>query len=163
TLLGRESVATSGLLDSGAAVNVLPYSLGVQLGFDWDQQTRAVELSGNLAAVEARGVVVSAAVEGFPPVRLAFAWPKTNSVSLIPTGFGSDRPAWSIRPPERSPAVPRQRGLPMAVVLKLKKILREAFPPPDKVNLRDEDGIIGVVTSKRFRRMDSMQRQDLIH
>ena len=51
----------------------------------------------------------------------------------------------------------------MAVVRKLKKILQEAFPPPDKVNLRDEDGILGVVTSKRFRRMDSMQRQDLIH
>jgi stress-induced morphogen len=51
----------------------------------------------------------------------------------------------------------------MAVVRKLKKILEERFPPPDKVSLRDDDGIIGVVTSKRFRRMDSMQRQDLIH
>jgi hypothetical protein len=51
----------------------------------------------------------------------------------------------------------------MAVILKLKKILEESFPPPDKVNLRDEDGIIGVVTSKRFRRLDSMQRYDLIH
>ena len=36
-------------------------------------------------------------------------------------------------------------------------------PPPDKVDLRDKDGMIGVVTSKRFRRMDTMQRQDLIH
>ena len=51
----------------------------------------------------------------------------------------------------------------MAIVRKLKKILEECFPPPDKVNLRDEDGIIGIVTSKRFRRMDTMQRQDLIH
>jgi stress-induced morphogen len=51
----------------------------------------------------------------------------------------------------------------MAVVRKLKKILEERFPPPDKVNLRDDDGIIGVVTSKRFRRLDAMQRQDLIH
>jgi hypothetical protein len=51
----------------------------------------------------------------------------------------------------------------MAVIRKLKKILEERFPPPDKVNLRDEDGIIGIVTSKRFSRMDSMQRQDLIH
>jgi len=52
----------------------------------------------------------------------------------------------------------------MAVALrKLKRILKERFPPPDKVDLRDEDGIIGVVTSKRFRRMDTMQRQDLIH
>jgi hypothetical protein len=30
------------------------------------------------------------------------------------------------------------------------------------VSLRDEDGIIGIVTSSRFRRMDTMQRQDLI-
>jgi hypothetical protein len=52
----------------------------------------------------------------------------------------------------------------MAVALrKLKRILEERFPPPDKVNLRDDDGIIGVVTSKRFRRLDSMQRQNLIH
>ena len=52
----------------------------------------------------------------------------------------------------------------MAVALrKLKQILEERFPPPDKVDLRDEDGIIGVVTSRRFRRMDTMQRQDLIH
>jgi stress-induced morphogen len=51
----------------------------------------------------------------------------------------------------------------MAVIRKLKKILEERFPPPDKVNLREDDGIIGVVTSKRFRRMDTMQRQNLIH
>jgi hypothetical protein len=52
----------------------------------------------------------------------------------------------------------------MAVALrKLRRILTERFPPPDKVDLRDEDGIIGVVTSRRFRRMDTMQRQDLIH
>ncbi len=51
----------------------------------------------------------------------------------------------------------------MAVVRKLKKILQEHFPPPDKVELRDEDRVIGVVTSKRFRRMDTMQRQDLIY
>ena len=31
------------------------------------------------------------------------------------------------------------------------------------MNLRDEDGIIGIVTAKRFRRMDTMQRQDVIH
>jgi stress-induced morphogen len=51
----------------------------------------------------------------------------------------------------------------MALARKLKKILKENFSSPDKVNLRDDDGIIGVVTSKRFRRMDTMQRQDLIH
>jgi hypothetical protein len=83
TLIGRQSLATTGLADSGAAINVLPYALGVQLGFDWDQETRSVELSGNLAAVEARVVVLSAVVGSFPPVRLAFAWAQSDAVSVI--------------------------------------------------------------------------------
>jgi hypothetical protein len=73
TLSGPQSVATSALVDSGAAINVMPYALGAQLGFDWEQQKQAVELSGNLASVEARVVVVSGLVRGFPAVRLAFA------------------------------------------------------------------------------------------
>ena len=83
TLIGRQSLVTIGLVDSGAAINVLPYALGVQMGFDWDQETRSVELSGNLAAVEARVVVLSAVVGAFPPVRLAFAWAQTDAVSVI--------------------------------------------------------------------------------
>ena len=83
TLTGRQSVTTSGLVDSGAAINVLPFSLGTQMGFDWEQQTKAVELSGNLASVEARVVVVSAVVGKFVPVRLAFAWAKTDSMGVI--------------------------------------------------------------------------------
>jgi len=51
----------------------------------------------------------------------------------------------------------------MAIIRKLKKIFEEQFPPPDKVSLRDEDGIIGVITSKKFGAMDTMQRQDVIH
>lgn len=51
----------------------------------------------------------------------------------------------------------------MALAKKLKKILQSDFPPPDKVELRDEDGIIGIVVSKRFRRMDTMDRQNLLH
>jgi hypothetical protein len=83
TLSGSQHVATSALVDSGAAVNVLPYSVGVQLGFDWAQQTRPVGLSGNLAAAEARVVVLSATVASFPPVRLAFAWAQTDAVPVI--------------------------------------------------------------------------------
>lgn len=91
TLIGRQSVTTSGLVDSGAAINVLPFSLGTQLGFDWAQQTKAVELSGNLASVEAR-VVVSAVVGKLTPVRLAFAWAKTDSVLVI---LGQVNLSWS--------------------------------------------------------------------
>lgn len=83
TLIGGQQVTTSGLVDSGAAVNVLPYALGVQLGYAWAQETRPVELSGNLASVEARVVVLSAVVGTFPPVRLAFAWAHTDAVPVI--------------------------------------------------------------------------------
>ncbi|UBF25445.1 hypothetical protein K9N68_28260 [Kovacikia minuta CCNUW1] len=39
------------LLDTGASVNVLPYSIGIQLGAVWAQQTTSVILAGNLASV----------------------------------------------------------------------------------------------------------------
>lgn len=83
TLVGLRSAPALGLLDTGAAVNVLPYTVGVDLGFDWDQQTTAVQLSGNLAIAEARAVLVSAVVAGFAPVRLAFAWARVDAVPVI--------------------------------------------------------------------------------
>ena len=57
TLIGRQSLATTGLVDSGAALNVLPYALGVQLGFDWDQETRA---SDSLLTVTAKNYELNA-------------------------------------------------------------------------------------------------------
>lgn len=57
--------------------------MGQQLGFDWSQQKHSVVLSGNLATVEARVVVVSAVVGSFPAVRLAFAWSQSDDVSVI--------------------------------------------------------------------------------
>jgi hypothetical protein len=71
----------------------LPYAVGVQLGLDWDQQTGSVELSGNLASVEARVVVLSAVVGSFPPVRLAFAWARTDAVPVI---LGQVNVRWQI-------------------------------------------------------------------
>ncbi len=82
-ILGRNSVSDFGLLDSGAAVNVLPYDVGLRLGAVWEEQTIPVQLTGNLAASEARVLMVSAAVGKFPPVRLAFAWTQSNSVPVI--------------------------------------------------------------------------------
>ncbi len=83
TLTASQSVTVSGLVDSGATVNVLPYTPGLQLGFDWDRETRSVALSGNLASVEARVVIASAVLGSFEPVRLAFAWARTDAVPVI--------------------------------------------------------------------------------
>ena len=74
--LGDEPpVRAQGLLDSGATVNVMPFTLGLRLGAVWEAQRTAVTLTGNLAAQEARALLVSARVAEFAPVRLVFAWP----------------------------------------------------------------------------------------
>jgi hypothetical protein len=79
----ERSTTTSGLLDTGATVNVMPYSLGVELGAVWEQQTIPVQLTGNLAQREARALLVSAEVGRFAPVRLVFAWTQADAVPLI--------------------------------------------------------------------------------
>ncbi len=83
TLKANLSLTLTALLDTGAAVNVLPYGVGTQLGLLWDQQTSSVQLSGNLASVEARVVLIDAAVAQFPPIRLAFAWARQHSIPVI--------------------------------------------------------------------------------
>jgi len=79
----NNSIEVSGLLDTGASVNVLPYDVGVRLGAVWEEQTTTVLLAGNLAPVEARGLVVSAEIRPFVPRRLVFAWSQTNDVPLL--------------------------------------------------------------------------------
>ena len=77
------SVEVVGLLDSGADVNVLPYPLGLALGADWATAAPGVRLSGNLAHVGARAIIVEAAVGHLKPVRLAFAWTRAQDVPLL--------------------------------------------------------------------------------
>jgi hypothetical protein len=77
------TVTVEGLVDTGSAVNVLPFEVGVALGADWQQQATNVRLTGNLAREEARVLLVSAAVSDFPAVRLAFAWTKARTVPVI--------------------------------------------------------------------------------
>ena len=81
--LGGKSLAVSGLLDTGAAINVLPYSTGTQLGAVWEQQMTPVRLSGNLTGTEARVLVLHAVIGKFAPVRLAFAWAQSDSLPVI--------------------------------------------------------------------------------
>lgn len=84
TLTYRDtSIDILALLDTGASVNVLPYSFGIQLGAVWEEQKMAVTLAGNLASMEARGLLVSARIGNFNPVRLVFAWSKSDDVPLL--------------------------------------------------------------------------------
>jgi Aspartyl protease len=79
----QSSVAVSALLDTGASINVLPYSIGLELGYVWERQTAAINLTGNLANYESRIVVVQASVGKFESIELVFAWTESTQVPLI--------------------------------------------------------------------------------
>lgn len=83
TLMGQNQWDTTALVDSGASVNVLPYSMGLQLGFAWNQETRSVQLTGLFHNLEARVVLVTAVIGTFQPLRLAFAWAREDTMGVI--------------------------------------------------------------------------------
>jgi hypothetical protein len=72
-----------GLVDSGASISVLPYSMGVKLGFDWNVEKAHITLGGTLAHVNARGIVVEALVGQMSAVRLALAWADSDQVPFL--------------------------------------------------------------------------------
>jgi hypothetical protein len=79
----QSSKTVSALLDTGATVNVMPYPLGIELGYIWDRQTTSLSLTGNLANYEARVVIVQSKISQFTSTQLVFAWTKATQVPLI--------------------------------------------------------------------------------
>ena len=80
---GTFHVDEIGLIDSGSTVNVLPYDLGLQLGLDWDSISLSIPVGGNLASQPAKAISLLARVGSYPPVRLGFAWIRSNSSRLL--------------------------------------------------------------------------------
>lgn len=84
--LDEKAIEVNGLLDTGAAINVLPYWAGLALGANWEAQNFPVQLVGNLGRFEARALVVFASHPQFTPnilVRQVFAWVKTDDAPVI--------------------------------------------------------------------------------
>jgi hypothetical protein len=81
--LNSQSVEVVGLVDSAATVNVLPYEVGIRLGATWDDRKATIRLAGSLGNISAMPLFVTAQVDEFAPVRLAFAWARSNNVPLI--------------------------------------------------------------------------------
>ena len=80
--LGAVEETVSGLIDTGAAVSVLPWSVGERLGGDWDTSI-PMTLTGNLAVAEARALIVEGLVGEFAVRRLAFAWSKSDTIPVL--------------------------------------------------------------------------------
>ena len=81
--LGKQKVSVTALLDSGAGVNVLPYSVGLASGAIWNEQKIKIALGGSLEKTEARLILVTAFVDDFDPARLVFAWTKQDVSPVI--------------------------------------------------------------------------------
>ena len=80
---GNETAEVLGLVDSGATINVLPYQLGLNFGAIWENQMRLSQLAGNLGNYESRGLILTAQIADFEPVKLAFAWTKAENIPVI--------------------------------------------------------------------------------
>jgi len=81
--LDSNSIEVVGLVDSGATVNVLPFDVGVRLGATWNDRAAIVRLGGTLGNLNAMPLFVTAQIGGLTPVRLAFAWVKSDHTPLI--------------------------------------------------------------------------------
>jgi hypothetical protein len=79
---GNQRIQVEALVDSGATVNVLPFSAGSKLGGRWEE-LHPVRLGGNLASSEARALIVEARVSDFPVQRLIFAWSRAENLPVI--------------------------------------------------------------------------------
>ena len=80
---GNRELEVSGLLDTGATINVIPYQVGLKLGAFWEEQTTTLHLSGNLANWEARALILTARIMDLDDIRLAFAWTRSDQVPVI--------------------------------------------------------------------------------
>ena len=78
-----KTIELDALLDTGSTVNLLPYSIGLELGANWEEQMVLPNLSGKLANYEARGIALEGRILGFKPINLVFAWTKSDDVRLI--------------------------------------------------------------------------------
>nr|VFJ54471.1 MAG: hypothetical protein BECKDK2373C_GA0170839_104322 [Candidatus Kentron sp. DK] len=81
--LGSREVEATGLVDSGATVNVLPYETGIRLGEKWDDSKANIRLAGNMGNFPAILLAATAKIGDFRPVRLVFAWVKTDALLLL--------------------------------------------------------------------------------
>ena len=83
---GSRTVLVTGLIDTGAPINVLPYGVGLALGAVWEMQELLGTLAGALADVESRALAVTASqpsLVGASNIQLWFAWAESDSVPVL--------------------------------------------------------------------------------
>jgi hypothetical protein len=80
---GSRSLSVIGLVDSGATINVIPHAMGLELGGTWDDRKANLQMAGNLSNWPAMPFSAMATIDSLSPVKLVFAWVRSDSVPLI--------------------------------------------------------------------------------
>ncbi len=81
--LDAQRIEVPALADSGSALNVLPWSVGLKLGAVWERLDTPIKLTGSLGALEARALIVEGIIADLPAVRLVFAWTQSDAVPVL--------------------------------------------------------------------------------
>lgn len=80
------TVQVIGLIDTGSPVNVLPFGVGLALGYDWNRQRQLGPLGGALASADSRVISVTGTISQIPgalDVPLPFAWSESDTVPVL--------------------------------------------------------------------------------
>lgn len=64
-------------------MNILPYQVGLMLGAVWDDLQATVRLGGVVTRQNGIPLTVMGKVGNLPPVKLVFAWVKTDDIPLV--------------------------------------------------------------------------------
>lgn len=84
TLKGDGSVDEfAALVDSGADVNVLPWTAGLKLGLVWNPNKATLRIAGVPSGAVAMPVVLTADFDEFSGITQAFAWCNSDHVPLV--------------------------------------------------------------------------------
>lgn len=83
--LRRNGVSTdvSALVDSGASISVLPWSVGALFRVDWDALQVPCGIGGSAGGVPGKIMLLEGVIGSFPPLTLVFSWIKSDTVPLI--------------------------------------------------------------------------------
>ena len=80
--LGR-GIDALALVDSGASISVLPHSIGLALGCDWNEARKGVALGGGYSSNDTRVVTLNVTVAEFERKTIAFIWLPDDHARLL--------------------------------------------------------------------------------
>jgi hypothetical protein len=82
-IVPERRISFPALVDSGADINVIPYSLGLALGLNWNDSRIGPTLTGKFANIETRLIVLPTVVGNFVPIDLVFTWMAQDTGPVI--------------------------------------------------------------------------------